>query len=213
MATVWAHVAGTGKWTSQPSTGWSHTIEIKGLADLASSLGKASLGGRVTQLGIVAHGDAPGQVVLERKLTPSSIDTFDTAWTRLGGYLSSDGMLAFYSCIAGRGPEGTALLTAISTKLRGRTIVGFELYGLIGSTGMPNAPGAIVATDSSSAEQAIDRKVQYGRLTPWCPFAKRARNGEIVHYPILEQADRPNKRCANPACPGHKEPGHFCQGW
>ena len=211
MATVWAYRVGA--WSKTASTGWSHTIQMKGLNDLLTSLQSEGLGNRVTHLAIVAHGDAPGQVQLDRPLTAASVEALSAVLTRLGAYLKQDGMLTFYSCIAGKGPEGSDLLVALSNKLRGRTIVGFELYGLIGPSGALNAPGSMMATDASSAEMAMSAKALHGKLSPWCPFAKRARDGKVVHYPVLEQAGRPGNRCASPTCPGHKEPQHSCNGW
>jgi hypothetical protein len=211
MATVWAYRVGA--WSTNPATGWSHTIQMKGFADLVATLSKENLGKRVSHLAIVAHGDQPGQIVLDKPLTAATLDSFDASLARLGAYLTPDGMLSFYSCIAGKGPEGSALLVALSSKLRGRTIVGFELFGLIGPPGLKNAPGNMVATEASNAQMAMNPSSQHGKLSPWCPFAKRALNGQIVHYPLLEQASRPDNSCANPQCPGHKEPSHFCKGW
>lgn len=211
MATVWAYRVGA--WSKMPSSGWSHTIQMKGLSDLVASLQKENLGRRVSHLAIVAHGDQPGQITLDKPLTVATLGAFDASLARLGAYLTADGMLSFYSCIAGKGPEGSELLVALSNKLRGRTIVGFELFGLIGPAGIPNAPGNMTATEASNAQMAMSSSSQHGRLSPWCPFAKRALSGRIVHYPVLEQASRPNTACANPSCPGHKEPQHFCQGW
>lgn len=211
MATVWAFRVGA--WSKLPSSGWSHTIEMKGLPDLVTSMQKETLSGRVSHLAIVAHGDQPGQVILDKTLSAGNVNAFSASWSRLGAYITRDGMLTFYSCIAGKGNEGTQLLTAISERLPGRTIVGFELYGLIGPPGIRNAPGNMTATEASDAQMAMKSSAQHGRLTPWCPFAKRARGGQIVHYPVLEQAGRPNNTCANPRCPGHEKPQHFCSGW
>jgi hypothetical protein len=188
-------------------------MAMAGLTDLAQSLQTAKLGGVVTHLAIVAHGDAPGQVVLDGKLTALSIADFQQALRRLRDFLTPSGMLTFYSCIAGRGPEGSSLLCEVSKWLPGRTVVGFELYGLIGPPGIPNAPGNMMATESSNAQVAMNPEAQHGRLSPWCPFAKRAKDGQIVHYPMLEQAGRPGNRCANPQCPGHSAPSHSCPSW
>lgn len=61
MATVWAHRVGA--WSKSPASGWSHTIAMRGLTDLVTSLSNAKLNRRITHLAIVAHGDAPGTVV------------------------------------------------------------------------------------------------------------------------------------------------------
>jgi hypothetical protein len=70
----------------------------------------------------------------------------------------------------------------------------------------------MTATEASDAQMAMSCAAQHGRLTPWCPFAKRARDGKIVHYPVLEQSGHQNNTCANPRCPGHEKPQHFCSG-
>jgi hypothetical protein len=211
MATVWAHRVGA--WTRNPATGWSHTLQMNGLGDLTRAMDRAGLKGVVTQLGIVAHGDQPGQVILNRQLTAATIDVFRFELNGLRSYLTRNGILTFYSCIAGKGEAGSRLLVALSNQLPGRTVVGFELFGLIGPPGIPNAPGNVIATETSLAQLAMDQRAQHGRLHPWCPFAKRARDGQVVHLPILEQAGRPNRTCANPQCRGHSQPSHSCSGW
>src|SRR3569623_1843221 len=215
MATVWSYRVGA--WKGSPGTGWSHTIAMSGLSDLADSMARANLmgpvDGTVTHLAIVAHGDAPGNVELDHPLTAGSSSHFTDAFDRIKRFLSRDAWLTFYSCIAGKDEPGSRLLCEISRLLPGRTIVGFELFGLIGPPGALNAPGTMVAIETPIAQLAVNPRAQHGNLNPWCPFAKRARSGKIVHLPILEQNGRPGKRCANPACPGHSSPSHSCEGW
>jgi len=212
MATVWAYRVGA--WTRDPSTGWSHTLEMRGLGDLMSSMDGGRLQGIVTHLAIVAHGNEPGVVQLDRTLdSTNTASTFAAELNRLRRYLTRDGMLTFFSCIAGQGEQGSELLVGLAKQLPGRTIVGFELFGLIGPSGIPNAPGNMVATEASNPQVAMDPRSQHGRLSPWCPFAKRARDGKIVHIPILEQNGRPNRTCANPRCGGHDRAGQSCAGW
>src|SRR4051794_31572417 len=139
MATVWSYRVGA--WTRNPGTGWSHTISMSGLTDLADSMERSKLQGAVTHLAIVAHGDSPGTVELEHPLTAGSIPYFAGVFERLKGFLARDAWVTFYSCIAGKDEPGTRLLTEISRRLPGRTIVGFELFGLIGPPGALNAPG------------------------------------------------------------------------
>lgn len=211
MATVWAHRVGA--WEQKPETGWSHTFPVQGLSQLMDLVERASLRGVVTHLGIVAHGDQPGVVQLDRLLTSATTADFRAEFQRLRWYLTRDAMLTFYSCIAGQGERGSQLLIEISRQLPGRTIVGFEVFGLIGPSGLKNAPGHMIGTDTAVLQFAMDRRSQLGRLDPWCPFAKRARDARIVHLPMLEQKNRYNKTCAYPGCPGHKEPRHSCSGW
>ncbi len=213
MARVWSYRVGA--WSTTAGTGWSHNIQMTaGLAALATALGAAGLGGRVSHLAIVAHGDAPGQVILDRTMTASVLPGFAAELRGLGTYLTLDGMLSFYACLAGKDAEGTALLTGISRELPGRTIVGFELYGLIGAPGQGlNRPGIMEATTAADPAMAVLPGATVGYLDPWCPFAKRALNGNLVHLPVLEQNVRPNRTCANPACGGHGSPYDACTGW
>lgn len=185
---------------------------MNGLKDLMESMGPR-LRGRVTRLGIVAHGDQPGVVRLDHPLSVSTVRRFSADLRDLRLWLTSDAMLIFYACIAGRGDEGSSLLVALSRELPQRTIVGFELYGFIGPGGLLNAPGVVTATEASDSQLALQRASQHGRLHPWCPFAKRARGGVIRHIPILEQSERPRQTCANPTCRGHSRPDHSCRGW
>jgi hypothetical protein len=173
----------------------------------------ARLKGAVTHLAVVAHGDSPGLVELDHGLTAGSISAFAADLTLLATFLTKDAWLTFYSCIAGKDEPGSRLLTELSRKLPGRTIVGYELFGLIGPMGALNTPGTMTAVETPIAQLAMNPKAQHGNLNPWCAFAKRARDGKIVHYPVLEQNTRPFRRCANPTCPGHSRPEHSCPSW
>jgi len=188
-------------------------MQIKGLSDLADQMEGAKLRGAVTHLAIVAHGDDPGTIQLDSALMPGTIPQFMGDLSRLANYLTQTAWVTFYSCIAGKDAKGTRLLTELSRVLRGRTIVGFELFGLIGPAGSLNKPGKMTAVDTPVPQFALDPKAQHGDLNPWCPYAKRARDGKIVHLPMLEQNGRLGKRCANPTCPGHASPAHSCSGW
>ena len=209
-ATVWA--TRTGEWTQDHSSGWGYIFAFHGLKDLVASMTRAGLSGRVAQLAIVAHGDQDGRVVLDRDLTPDGVlGEFSSELADLRRFLTPDGLLAFYSCIAGKGEDGSALLANLSNALPGRTIVGFVLYGYIGPSGAGNRPGVVEADEDQNLPPR--KKDALGYLDPWCRWAKRARNGQIVHIPITEQNVRPGKRCANPKCPGHDNPADSCRGW
>lgn len=206
--TVWA--ARVGNWVKGPS--WEYLVPFSSLSNLDSQLENKGLRGRVTQLGIVAHGDQPGLVALDRDLTVKTLPEFYLEISTLAQYLAPDAWVTFYSCVAGMGKEGSDFLINISKHLRGRTIVGFELYGFIG--GM-NEAGKMKASETPYAGVAVDPKkdATHGYLNPWCRFAKRAKDGRIVHLPELEQNNRRNFTCANPSCPGHGAPSHSCVKW
>ena len=209
-ATVWA--TRVGKWAKDHSTGWGYIFEFSGLKDLVVSMARAGLRGRVAQLGIVAHGDKGGRVVLDRDLTPDRVSSeFSSELADLGRFLTPDGSLAFYACIAGKGTDGSDLLVNLSNALPGRTIVAFVLYGYIGPGGAPNMPGMVEADDDQNLPPRKEDALGY--LDPWCRWAKRAKNGQIVHIPITEQNVRPGKKCANPHCGNHDNLGDSCPGW
>ncbi len=188
-------------------------MSMAGLSDLCDQLEKAKLNGAVSHLAIVAHGDSPGTVELDHVMTAATTPHFGTDLIRLTRYLTMNAWVTFYSCIAGKDELGTRLLIELSRQWPGRTIVGFEMFGLIGPAGGLNTPGTMTAVETPLLQLAMKPGAQHGNLNPWCPFAKRARDGRIVHLPMLEQNGRTNKRCANPSCPGHTSPAHSCNGW
>ena len=238
MATVWAaHTAPRiGRWqTHAYSTGWSHTIHFSSLRDLLLQMSsgrglqdanavrpRATMNwprqdrrpiGWVSRLGIVAHGDQAGVVQLGRDLTPDSLPAFDRELTELGEYLTPDGMVVFFSCIAGSGSEGSRLLTGLSERLPGRTIVGFTVMGETQasenlSAMSPQSPGW-VREAPHGAESG--RPGAEGMLDPWSVYAKWAKNGRITRSPPATRQE--GNRCANPQCPGHRSPLDHCRGW
>lgn len=223
MAAIWSFRTGAGRWTRDPSTGWDDTVEFSDFHRLLPELDRRGLRGRVERLGVVAHGDSSGLVQLSSagNLTPSSVASayYAPIWTDLRLYLTGTAMLAFYSCIAGAGAEGSQLLIAISNRLPGRTIVGFDAYGLMGPAGLPNAPGNMDAQSGGAAGLAMPGLGGTGnRLTPWGFNAKWAYHGRLVRITLFEQMSldrnrRQTNHCANPACTGHSDPRHRCTGW
>ena len=214
MATVWAHhhSPNIGLWVDRAySSGWSATIRFDTLDELVTHMGERGLVGTVTALGIVAHGDRPGVVVLDRELTATSIPLFASGFDALDRSLTKQAKLAFFSCIAGKDAPGSSLLMALSLRLPGRTIIGFEVYGWVAVE--PNAPGQILEDVDGwpGANAPVPRPAVI--MTPWGRFAKWALDGRIIRYPVLEQSGRPNKKCANPACPGHSNALHQCSRW
>jgi hypothetical protein len=208
-ATVWAFRVGS--WI--PARGWGYLLQFNGLRDLVTTLKDNRLEGKVSQLGIVAHGNVVGQVQLDRALTVETLPQFSAELAMLSEYLKPNAWVTFYSCIAAKAIEGSAFLASLSTYLRGRTIVGFVLYGFI-APGWNDA-GVVKASETMNAKVAMDpsQHATHGFLDPWCRFAKRAKDGRIIHISYLEQGNRPGFTCANPACPGHNDPHQFCDGW
>lgn len=203
LAGVWAHRVGA--WTSS-GPGYQHVFPIRGLDDLLHRL-KLSPGlrGQVDRLGIVAHGDRDGVVRLE----PTILNAFTVSrrltehFEKLRIYLTPRAFMSFESCIAGAGADGSALLTAVSRQLPGRTIVGYEVFGLIGREGLPNTPGRV--------QERTNALVDGGRrafLTPSSIFAKWARDGNVIRWAMYGRDG--SNHCGAPGCPGHAEAIHHC---
>ena len=204
MATVWA--AQVGAWLDQAyETGWSHTITFRSLGDLNTKMEQRKLQGKVSKLGIVAHGDKPGQVVLDRVMTASNLKSFDTELERIRWFLKRDAQVTFYSCIAGKADEGSRFLMALSKMLPGRTIVAFTLYGETdGALGIPGDPGKVRQRESSLVAAPPNAPL----LTPEHPATKWAKDGSLIRNAPLERGAQ--NRCAKPRCPGHSSPLHRC---
>jgi hypothetical protein len=199
-------------WRNTPTSGWSHLfLHVHGFREICSRMRAEGLRNGVSHLAIVAHGNDDGQVLLDRPLTPETIGQFVEEFVELRDYLREDGMLTFYACKSGAHERGSRLLAQISSYLPSRTIVGFEVFGLVNvaGAGESDSPGKVWGSEMS---QFIPGSV-YPRIDPWCPLAKRARDGKIVHVPAREQDRRPGRRCANPACPGHAKSTDSCPGF
>jgi hypothetical protein len=211
---VWASHTGAGLWEPDP-TGSSHDygylVTFGAFADLPTGLAAQRIT-NITRLAIVAHGDSPGVVVVGPRLTPTSVSSFAATFGSLTTRLESTAKVVFFSCIAGKGPEGTSLLTLMSLQLPGRRVIGFELWGEY-SASLPNAPGVITACSAPTPTMSCFPTARHGRLSPWGQFSKWAVDGVIVRYPVLEQNGRPGLRCANPACRGHVSPANQCSRW
>lgn len=196
---VWAYRAGnfsTGK-TSE----WDHSFSFSKLNDILETMKKKEFEGQVANLSLVAHGDANGLVQLDSPLTPKTIGAFSGPLSGLRSYLKPNGKLIFMSCIAGKGEEGTALLAALSTILSGIYVIGFTIFGGF-SGALASAPGQIWEDQyGNSRGMALPATPKW--LTEHSIYSKWALNGKIIRFPQDEQALRPNKKCANPSCPGH----------
>lgn len=214
MATVWAplNAPRIGQWQDHAyGSGWSDTIHFDNLRGLVSEMNRRNLAYSVSRLGIVAHGDRPGVVQLDRTLRSTTVRDFREELQLLRSYLTPNGQFAFYSCIAGQGPEGDELLCAISRHLPGRTVIGFTTFGLTSASEMlsgmaPMRPGNV--RPSSGLGQAYEG---HGTMDPYDVFAKWAMNGQIIRDAPVERDEE--RHCANPQCPGHAGPTDNCPNW
>ena len=196
MATVWAYR--DGAFQQNPGSGWSHTILYNSPADLETKLSSARLRGAVRRLAIFAHGNHPGHVLMDG---PTSSPVSPGSLRGLALYLRRDAMLIFVACIAGAADNGSIFLKSASRELRGRVIVGFSAWGVFDTSfGSTNDPGNVQAAPGQEP-------VPGARLTAWGPWAKWAYHDTIVRLPADEQNRAPNRRCANPRCPGHAYEG------
>ena len=178
---------------------------------------KPPITGMVTKLGIVAHGDRPGVVQLDSLLTTEIVPTVSYQLVRLRLFLAKEARLIFFSCIAGSGPAGTALLNELSRRLLGCIVIGFEVSGRMGSTGIPNKPGKITADLSMPGFKPDPVKANPSGsqiLDEYSWFSKWSKNGVVIRIGLLEQgAPGRNNRCASPACRGHAKPYERCQAF
>jgi len=193
MSTVWAVLKkkmgkDTGVWVQGS---WDHLVLFSSLGDLVGQLESLKQKGQVRKLGIVAHGDQPGVVQLDRDLTASSALSFTSEFLALSRFITDYGRLIFFSCIAGGDKPGTQLLNTLSDKLlHNRYVIGFEKFGVIGKN-TKNTAG-VLQTGLHSDRQNIDLVVadQTGdkHLTEHSWFSKWSLNGRIIRLPEGDQA-------------------------
>jgi len=163
------------------------------LTELSRQLDAAQLHGCVAQLGIVAHGIRgesldPGVIHLNPTLSAASLQRDPRIAAELASigraFLQPAAQVTLYACAAGGGPQGTALLTALSRIWSGRTVVGFVTYGDVSSGGMSAALAAGNVTDTLTG---VPTSAPPGapRLGPGRASAKQAYEGLIVQWPDL----------------------------
>lgn len=217
MATVWApfRAPRIGDWQDRAYTsGWSHTIYFTSLRNLLDEMSRRSgLRGKVTRLGIVAHGNTDGLVQLDRNLTAGTVQTFHDELQDLRLYLTRNAQCIFYSCIAGAGRDGDRLLNSLSHRLPGRTIIGFIVLGETSANEAlshlsPQTPGHVREAPHGEGSGRAGRR---GLLGPESEYAKWSRNGTIVRNASLYR--NAQRQCANPDCPGHRSVYDRCPGW
>jgi len=165
----------------------------------------------------VAHGDESGVVKLDSILSAQTISRFDFQLSRLRSFLTADSRLIFFSCIAGSGEAGSALLNALSTRLRGCTVIGFEVSGRVGSAGILSKPGQVTADTSTPGllpNPVVANTSGTKTLDEYSWFSKWSKDGRVIRIGMLEQG-RPgrNNRCASPKCPGHRHAYERCDSF
>jgi len=182
---------------------WDQVMEFDTLSQLLDKFRKANLTkGQVRKLGIVAHGDKGGTVQMQPvDLTKATAGQFVKDFEALREYLWESARIIFYSCVAAKQAEGSALLNELSSKyFPGRHVIGFEKYGLAND-------GAQPAGTLRCSEKTVDGKVHpdfyckptatvksetdYRRrteqiLSEYAIYAKWSYKGNIIKLPYGE---------------------------
>jgi hypothetical protein len=130
MPTVWAshNSPRTGNWVDHAySSGWSATIGFATLDGLCASMDERGFAGGVTQVGIVAHGDSPGVVHLDRELTATSIASF-TSGLDAGSLSHAAGKGHLLQLYCGQGCAGQRAAHGALHAVAGPTV--YRLRGL-----------------------------------------------------------------------------------
>jgi Domain of unknown function (DUF4347) len=207
---VWA--SRVGNFVASGHSEWAHVIHFNALSDLATSLTDKKLKqGEIEKLVIIAHGDAGGVVQLDRVLTPDTISSFASEIDALRGFMGVHCKLIFMSCISAVGPQGSLLLTKLSSSLTNRHIIGFTIKGAMMAGGWPSTPGQVYEGDNFMSGMPAKAMKGMKPLTEYSVFSKWGRNGFITKIPYEEQVKNPNFKCAWWNCPGHAKPTEWCQ--
>jgi Domain of unknown function (DUF4347) len=224
-------------------TGWDVALRFTGLADLVSQLA----GGirppsfactteavisippwrqncpdisdlKIARLAILAHGDRPGQVLLEGKakvangLNAGNVEQHEELLKKMGGFLAADAEVLFMSCIAGRGQAGAELLIKLSKLWAGCKVVGFTTIGYRHPGAMKRLGEACEEVGMRETDAPDPIYINHDRLgkmwfdlekLPWSsastPHAKVALNGVIIQSPPYPQDEPPPLPSKKPA--------------
>ncbi len=221
MPRVWSHCTAGANSTLLPFNefqnghvnGWNYCTNFETLAELIDYLYEQGLAGRISRLVINSHGSGGGGTVkLDRTLNLRSLSTFAADLRRLARFMDRGAehgrpKLIFTGCSAGADERGTIFLREISEIFVDVNVIAFEMRSnQIFSTHQPLAAGDIWIPGY------IVGGVDPARSDPFHPAAKWVRNSIVLRYPLREQQSRRNQRCANPACPGHSDAHHQCDG-
>lgn len=158
----------------------------------------------IVRLGIVAHGNLGGRVGMRPPLTHSNVDRSAADLRQLANYLRGDAFIEFYACNAAAGTNGRILLERLSRHLPGRTIVGFEIRGGVGQSGLANLAGRV-----NPAPQGRQIEGQY--LNRLHATARWARDGMLVRDGAFSRDAQ--RHCGAPNCQGHGAIHHHCPGF
>jgi hypothetical protein len=163
---------------------------------------------RLRKLGILAHGDKPGQIQIGNALvTHENVRNYEGMFGELKQYLTSDADIYLFGCISGQGREGSALLVKLSLFFRGRRIIAFNVLTKLdmqaGIQGVPPGEFCLWPAIGTTAYKAMvpdEIWAQWGKsiktmapATIAAPSSKVAKDGEIILWPIDEIFQKPQK--------------------
>ncbi len=185
LPSVWA--SHRTKWAPNPDLQWEIAVGFSKFVDLPRILQEVDVErGTARRIAIHAHGDAPGRVQMEAELSPQTAEAppFRSALGEVGSFLREEGCLIFFSCISGRGQQGSNLLTAISNVVKDRYIIGFSVFLMP----IRHIAGDVVLLEEGGGSMHVpSRWVAENRDSPrihkGSKFAKWALNGRIVRKP------------------------------
>jgi len=203
------HVAQGGKGEtricSQPKSGtYRKAVAINSMNEVVSALQSADF--KVSDFGILAHGDKGGTIVLGNDtLDVWSIDTFKNQFRDINSSLSDGGTLFIYGCVSGAGRDGTVLLKEISKMLPKKKVVGFNVIVIVKPSEARTEGGNIFgmgarpcydpdmwATKAKAQSEMTARAMWEGSVpaTPDAPAAKVAMDGAITKWPADEDQQK-----------------------
>jgi len=217
MAGVWASAIGGN---FKPAYGYAHCYNIWEFKYLLEKMDEDRLYGKVDKIGILAHGDKPGRIQFEngrRVLTVESLQQFTGELKKLRFFLTPNGKLIFWSCIAAAGDKGEKLLAVISRILHGRSIIGFTVVAgagvLSGLAGAPS-PAGYLKDLANIPSRDLEFQKKAPRLTIWSPTAVWAQDNSIIRPAkstvLSAQYKDLKSRCGSIWCQGHKKKGQRC---
>jgi len=196
VTNVWAYRLNQGFVFDAWGGEWNLSVGFTTLPNLVEQLKKATIAkGQLRKLAVVVHGDSGGLLQLqEGNLTASTAGRYSKDLQAIRDYLWTNARVIFYSCIAGRGEGGTALLKELSKKyFPGRHVIGFERFGKISDARLATvggqAPGAMwcgkstVPTDPGCDPPSVVDKPTSQILSEYSIYAKWSYRGEIIKKP------------------------------
>jgi hypothetical protein len=191
------------------------TLSFKDIATVLETVAPAAAVGK---LGVLAHGDSDGTLIVGKDvLTFSSLSQYHPVFSRLNLALAPAAEVYIYGCISGHEAAGTLFLQEISRLLPEREIIGFNSLttvqplssrrvdgkpcydpdpwttGIDLRKGQPDEYHLPITNDLQmhTIEKQLKKGLVYERATRDAKAAKVARNGRVIRWPASEQEKQP----------------------